>query len=109
MNPRSLRPRAQAIDDLLYALLSDFASAVIAEGMAHAGKQQPQIVVDFRDGSYRRARIARSGLLLDRDGRRQAFDGIDVRLFHLLEKLARIGRQRLDITALAFGIDCVKG
>ena len=67
------------------------------------------IVVDLGDGADGRARIARGGLLLDRDRRRQAVDQIDVRLLHQLEELARIGRQALDIAALALGIDRVEG
>ena len=34
---------------------------------------------------------------------------IDVRLLHHVEELARIGRERLDIAALALGIDGVEG
>jgi hypothetical protein len=48
-------------------------------------------------------------LLLDRDGGRQAVDLVDIRLLHHLEELAGIGRQRLDVAALALGIDRVEG
>ncbi len=34
---------------------------------------------------------------------------INIGLLHLIEKLARIGREGLDIAALAFGKDGVKG
>ena len=34
---------------------------------------------------------------------------LDVRLLHHLQELARIGGERLDIAALAFGIDGVEG
>ena len=51
----------------------------------------------------------RGGLLLDGDGRRQALDVIDIGLLHQLQELARIGRQRFDIAALALGIDRVEG
>jgi hypothetical protein len=47
--------------------------------------------------------------LLDRDGRRQTVDQIDVRLLHLFEELAGVGRERLDIAALPFRIDRVEG
>ena len=53
--------------------------------------------------------LRRGGLLLDGDGRRQAVDLVDVRLLHHLEELAGIGRQALDIAALALGIDGVEG
>ncbi len=34
---------------------------------------------------------------------------LDVRLLHHLEELARVGRQALDVAALALGIDGVEG
>ena len=48
-------------------------------------------------------------LLLDGDRGREAVDQIDVGLLHLLEKLARVGRQRLDVAALPFGVNRVEG
>jgi hypothetical protein len=36
-------------------------------------------------------------------------DLVDVGLLHQLQELARIGRQRLDIAALALGVDGVEG
>ena len=53
--------------------------------------------------------IAAGGLLLDGDGRRQALDQVHIGLAHQLQELARIGRKRLHIAALALGIDGVKG
>ena len=47
-------------------------------------------------------------LLPDRDRRRDAVDFIDIRLFHALQKLARIRRKRFDVAALPFGVDGVK-
>ena len=58
-----------------------------------AREQQAQVVVDLGDGADRRARIVRRRLLLDRNGRRQALDVIDVGLFHHRQELAGIGRQ----------------
>src|SRR5205807_1737742 len=40
---------------------------------------------------------------------RQPLDRIDVRLLHLLQELARVGRERFDVAALAFGINRVEG
>jgi hypothetical protein len=48
-------------------------------------------------------------LLLDRDRRRQPLDQIDVGLFHQLQELARVGRERLDVAALAFRVERVEG
>jgi hypothetical protein len=75
---------------------------------ADARVQQAQVVVDFGDGADGRTRVVRSGFLLDRDGRRQAFDQVDIGLFHQLQELARVGRQRFHIAALAFGIQRVE-
>src|SRR3712207_9144319 len=47
--------------------------------------------------------------LVDRDGRRQALDEVDVGLVHLAEELAGVGRQRLDVAPLALGEDRVEG
>ena len=51
----------------------------------------------------------RRRFLLDGDGRRQALDQVDVGFFHQLQKLACVGRQRLDVATLAFGIQRVEG
>ncbi len=51
----------------------------------------------------------RGGFLFDGNGRGQALDVIDVRLLHYRQELARVGRQRFDIAALALGIDRVEG
>ena len=48
-------------------------------------------------------------LLVDRDGRRQAVDLVDVGLLHLAQELARVGGQALDVAALALGVDRVEG
>ena len=109
VNPRAFGPSHDLIDDLLHALLRDFAAAVVAERMPDAREQQAQVVVDFGDRADGRARIARGGLLLDRNRGRQALDRIDVGLFHLLEELARIRRQRFDVAALALGVNRVEG
>src|SRR5262249_61985913 len=40
---------------------------------------------------------------------REPLDRVHLGLLHLLEELARVGRQRFDVAALAFGIDSVEG
>ncbi len=83
-------------------------AALPAEGAADSGKQQPHVVVDFGGRADRRTRIADAVLLADRDGRTDALDPIDVRLFHPLEELPRVGGERLDVAALPFGVDRVE-
>ena len=90
-------------------LRGDALATLPAEDLAHARPQQAQVVVDFGDGAYAGARIARSRPLPDGDGRRQPVDGIHVGLAPLLEKLAGVGGQRLDVAPLAFGVDGVEG
>src|SRR2546430_15801259 len=63
---------------------------------ADARVQQPQIVVDLGHGADGGARVMARRLLLDGDGGRQALDQVDVWLFHQLQELARVRRQRLD-------------
>ena len=109
VDARILRIQHHHVHDALERLGGDLAAALVAVRDADVGEQQPQVVVDFGDGADRRPRIRRRRLLLDRDGRRQAVDQIDVRLLHLLEKLPGVGRQRLDVAALPFGVDRVEG
>ena len=64
------------------ARAGDRAAVVGAVGHADARPEQPQVVVDLGDGADRRARVVPGGLLLDRDGRREALDRVDVGLLH---------------------------
>ena len=98
-----------AIDDLLRGLTLDLGAAGRAVRPARAGVEQTEVVVDLGDGAHRRARVARGGLLVDGDRRRQALDEVDVGLVHLAEELPGVGRQRLDVAALTLGEDRVEG
>ena len=106
--PRPLGQGEDLVDDLLDRLAFD-GVAVGAVRDADPREQQPEVVVDLGHGPDRRARVARRALLVDRDGRDQAVDLVDVRLLHLAEELAGVRAQALDIAALALGIDRVEG
>ena len=97
------------VGHLLDGLLANGLSAVRAESVADTGIEQAQVVVDFGNRADRRPRITAGRLLVDGNGRRQAFDIVDVGLVHLAQKLAGIGRQRFDVAPLAFGIDGIEG
>ena len=105
---RPLGQLEHLIDHLLDGLRRDRLAAVVAVHGADARPQQAQVVVDLGGGADGRARVARARLLLDRDRRRQTLDRIDVGLVHLVEELARVRRQRLDVAALALGVDRVE-
>ena len=105
---RPLRQGEDLVDDLLDGLALDLV-AVRAVRMADAGEEQAQVVVDLGDRADRRTRVARGALLVDRDGRRQPVDRVDVGLLHLAEELAGVRAQALDVAALALGVDRVEG
>src|SRR5204863_48161 len=85
---RSVPELQHLVDDLLGRLAADRAAADVAVRMSDPGPEQPQIVVDLGHRPDRGARVAGGRLLIDRDGRRQALDRVDVRLVHLAEELA---------------------
>ena len=76
---------------------------------AAAGVEQAQVVVDLGGRGDGGARVARRVLLLDGDGRGEAVDQVHVGLFDALQKLARVGGERLDVAPLPLGIDGVEG
>ncbi len=104
----ALLDREHAIGDLLEGLALDGLAAVVAVGLADPGPQQAQVVVDLGDRADRRARVARSRLLVDRDRGREALDRVDVRLLHQAQELARVRRERLDIAALSLRVEGVE-
>ena len=107
--PGVLRIGENRIYDLTQRLVRNRLAAHRTVRFSNRGEQEPHVVVDLGDGPNRRTRAAARGLLGDTDGRRKAFDTVDVGLLHLLEELARIGGERLDVTALTLRIDGVEG
>ena len=102
------RHRHHPVDHVLNLLgLNRLARCRTVRGSG-TGKQQPQIIIYFSDSPNRRARIFTGGLLLNRNRRTETANVIDVRLFHHIQKLARISRERFHIAPLPFGIDGVK-
>ncbi len=106
--PGALRERQHLVGDLLHALAGDRPPADGAVRLADPGEQQPQVVVDLGDRRDRGARVAARGLLVDRDRRREALDVVDVRLVHLAEELAGVGREALDVAPLPLGVERVE-
>ena len=106
---RPLREREDLLDDLIEALPRDRAAADRAMRPPHPRVEQAQVVVDLGHRADRRARVARGRLLVDRDRRREPVDRVDVGLLHHLQELPRVGGERLDVAALALGVDRVEG
>ena len=96
-------------DDLLGRLARDGLAAVWTVRRRERAVEDAEVVVDLRDGRDNGARIAARRVLFNGNGRGQALDLLDVGLFHAVEKLPRIGGKRLDVAALALGIERVKG
>jgi hypothetical protein len=73
--------------------------------VAGAGVQHAQQVRQRRDAAHRGARGRRTSLLLQRDRGRQTLYLIDFGHRHLVKQPAGVGRNRLQIAALGFGIE----
>src|SRR5437588_636465 len=81
----------------------------MAMGDANRSVEQAEIIVDLGNGADGGARAAAGGLLLDRDGWAQAFDRVNVGPLHLVQELAGVSGERLNVAALSLGINDVKG
>ena len=87
------RPLGQPHQLILYLstrLLLYWIAAAVAVGAANACDEQPEEIVDFRDGGDRTSRIRSPGPLVDADCRLQTLDQVDVGTLHHLEKLTCI-------------------
>ncbi len=91
LNLCSLFQIENAVDNLVNGLLLNFPTADRAVRDSDSRVQKTQIVVNLRYRSDRGTGIFRSCLLIDGNGRGKPLDVIHIRLFHLPQKLARIG------------------
>ena len=105
----ALRQGEDLIHHLVDGLLLDLLAAFGTMGHADAGIEQTKVVVDLRHRAHGGTGVAACGLLVDGDGRGEALDGVDIRLFHLPKELPCVGGKTLHIAPLAFGIDGVEG
>ena len=109
LEPQAVVHVEDAVDDLLRGLALQPRAVVRAVLDADAGVEQAEVVVDLGDRADGGPRVAARRLLVDRDRRRQPLDDVDVGLVHLPEELAGVGAERLDVAALALGVDRVEG
>ena len=84
------------------------AAADETELLADAGPEEAEVVVDLRRRADGGAAGDRRVPLLDRDRRGHAVEPVDQRFGHPLEELLGVGRERLDVPALPFGIQRVE-
>ena len=78
-------------DDVAGRLGPDRLMTLRAGGGGEAGKEEFDVVIDFRDGADGRAGGFDAVRLLDGDSGRDAFDRVDAWFVHAVEELARVG------------------
>ena len=96
------------LDDALRRLGFDLALTLRAARRRDAREKELQVIIDLRHRADGRARALHVVRLLDGDGRRDAADFVHARLVHSVQKLPRVGRERLDVTPLPFRVDRVE-
>src|SRR5207302_2037246 len=96
------------LNDGFTGLARDGIAAIGTMRHANGSVDDAKVIVNFSDGADGGARRTRSCFLFDGDGRRKTLDDVDIRTFHLIEELARVGGKRFDVTPLALGINCVE-
>ena len=73
-----------------------------------AWEKQAEIVVDFGGGGDGGAGVGGGSPLSDGNGRREAFDVVNIGFLELFEELASVSGEAFDVFALTFGVDGVK-
>ena len=92
-----------AVDGLADGVGTDLPVALGAMRPPYARPEQTEVIVDFSRGADGGAARLGRVLLLDRDGWRDAFHRIHIRLLHTLEKLLGVCGKRLHVPALTLG------
>ena len=102
------RAGRQARDDRLGGVASYRLRALPAVELGRACEQQLQVIVQLGHRADRAARGTHRIGLVDRDCRRHTFDPVHRGPVHAVEELPCIGRERLDVTALALRVERVE-
>ena len=100
--------RQQVVGNRLGRILLHRLGAAAAEQVCGAGVQQLHMVVQLGHGADRGARGAHRIRLVDRDRGRNAVDGVHLRAILAIKELPRVGREGLDVAALALGVQRVE-
>ena len=107
-HPSLGRQREDFVHDVAGSLRDDWHTGVRAMRFADVRVKQAEIIVNLGGGGDDGARAGAGAALFDGDGRRKTFDEVHLRLLHLIQELAGIGGETLDVFALALGVDGVK-
>ena len=76
---------------------------------AKPGEEQPDEMIDLRDGGHRALAAAARGALLNADRGGQAGDEVHIGPRHLLHELPRVGVHGIEEAALPLGENQIKG
>ena len=79
-----------------------------ADGLAYAGKEQAQVFIYLCACAHSASRVACGHLLLDGNGRWNAFDVVTLGLVHPAQELTCVGTQALHVASLSLGIYGIK-
>ncbi len=93
-----------AVDDILHGMLLHQLAAHGRVGLADACEEQSQVFVNLRGRAHRGTRVAAVHLLLDGDGRGDAFDEITLRLAHPTQELTGVRGEALHVTSLSLSV-----
>ncbi|MQM38923.1 hypothetical protein KBTX_02944 [wastewater metagenome] len=99
----------QALGDAARGIPCHPPAAAVAKQRRGAGEQQLEVVVELGHGADGGARRPHRVGLVDGDRRRDALDAVRRGLVHAIEELPCIGREGLDVAALALGVHGVEG
>ena len=105
----SLTSLKDFIGNLICCLTLNNASTLRTVRSTHTSIQKTQIIIDFCNSTYGRARISRSCLLINRYSWRKTVNRIKVWLIHLSQELTGIAGQGLNVAALSLCVNGVKG
>jgi hypothetical protein len=103
------RQREDGFEDLARRSARRRVARARAVWLPDGGEQQVQIARDVGHRADSGARVAGQRLLLDGNHRRQAEDEIDVGLGDVRDEPLGVGRERLHVATLPFGVDRVEG
>ena len=96
------------LDNTLFGVLYHLFARSVTVCSAGTGKEQAHVVVNLGGGAYGGARILIGSLLFDADDRRKTRNLVDIRPLHSAQEVAGIGRECLDIAALALSKNSVE-